>query len=173
MKVNKETWNERMQNLIVRRSKEEIKGPPDISNYAAHLSKINIGKYVLDVGCGAMVIQKCLPKNTLYWGVDPFPINERVTKMEAEDLSFFDDHYFDTVFAFAMLDNVHDLQKVISEMKRVCTGNILILTGVDIVPDRYHTIMITEEILIQEMAPFKIGYREKLQEKILLIEFVR
>lgn len=172
MKVTKEVWNERMQNLNDRRAVETIKNSVQgVDNYQGHLNKIKIGQTVLDIGCGSMIIKDCLLENTNYFGIDAFPIKEGTIKMEAEDLSFFKDDFFDTVFVFAMLDNVHDFKLAVSEMKRVCNGSILFLTGVDIIPDKYHTILITEEMLTEEMKPFKVGYREKLHEKILLIEF--
>jgi hypothetical protein len=64
-----------------------------------------------------------------------------------------------------------DFKKSIEQIKRVCNKNVLFLTGVGIEPDQYHTIKITEAMLIAEMKPFKVGLMEYLAPKILLIEF--
>lgn len=171
MKISKEIWNERMNNLNIRRSKEVIKNSvPGVDNYKSHIQKCFIGKNVLDIGCGHEIIRLCLPPGVDYTGIDPFPLRSSVIKMEIEECGY-SDNQFETLYAFAMLDNVHDLQKALFHMKRVASKNIVFLTGVNIEPDQYHTIKITEELLIEEMKPYNIGYKEYLHPKIILIEF--
>lgn len=170
-KVSKDLWAERMNNLNVRRSKEVIKNSvAGVDDYRSHINKCFIGKTVLDIGCGSQIIKSCLPPEVYYTGIDPFPIDESVINMEIENC-LFQNGQFDTVYAFAMLDNVYDLEQTLFHMKRVASKNVVFLTGVNIEPDQYHTIKITEEMLIEEMKPFTVGYKEYLHPKIMLIEF--
>ena len=172
MEVTRETWLERMGNLVERRKTEVIKNAvPGVDNYKAHINKCHVGKFVLDVGCGSMIIKDCLPEDVEYTGIDPFPMKEGVIKMEIEQNSF-RDKWFETIYCFAALDNMISFEAAIREMKRVCSKNIVFLTGIDIKPDKYHTIEITEQNLINEMKPFEVGYKEYLHPRILLIEFV-
>lgn len=169
--VSKNVWEERMKNLNDRRAREVIKNSvAGVDNYKSHINKCFIGKNVIDVGCGSQIIKSCLPPGVSYTGVDPFPISPDVAKMEIEECYYKDD-LFETLYAFAMLDNVYDLDKALFNMKRISSKNIVFLTGVNIEPDQYHTIKITEEDLVQRMKPFSVGYKEYLHPKILLIEF--
>ncbi len=173
-KVSKEVWNERMNNLNVRRSKEVIKNSvPGVDMYGEHIRKGYIGKTVLDVGCGSMIIKKHLPEGTKYAGIDPFPLNDQVRKMEIENCVYIG-NAFETVYCFAALDNVYDFDKAVFHMKRVAEVNVMFLTGVEIEPDQYHTIKITEAMLVEAFAPeFEVSYKEYLHPKILLIEFTK
>lgn len=162
-----------MNNLNERRSKEVIKNSvAGVDDYKSHVNSCFIGKSVLDIGCGSQIIKSCLPEGVTYQGIDPFPMSEDVIKMEIENCSF-PDNYFDTLYAFAMLDNVYDLEASINHMKRVSNKNIVFLTGVNIEPDKYHTIKITEEDLVERMKPFNVGFKKHLHPKILLIEFLK
>lgn len=172
MKVEKETWEQKAQNLLNRRSQGTI-SPSDkkIGDYAAHLRKIQVGKSVLDVGAGNGHLFKCLPDHTVFYtGIDPFPAEKGIQKMTIEECEFAD-NYAETVVMFAALDNVRDFNQAIAQIKRLASKNILFLTGVNIEPDKYHTIKITESMLINEMKPFKVGHMEYLHPKIILIEF--
>ncbi|MBX7227816.1 MAG: class I SAM-dependent methyltransferase [Chitinophagales bacterium] len=164
-------WSEAMSNLMERR-KSGIKSSSNnkLSDYKSHLSKINIGHYVLDVGCGDMYVKNFIKGK--YTGIDPFPVNDYVIKMMVEELNF-NDKAFDTVICFATLDGVKNKEKAIQEMKRVCKGNIYLLTGIGIEPDKYHTFRIDEKDLINSMKPFKVGYKEYLTKNVALIEFNR
>jgi len=172
MKVSKEIWVQRMDNLNERRKRQEIKNDiKGVDDYCAHVHSCYIGKNVLDVGCGKQVIKQCLPKGTQYWGIDPFPISEGTIKMEIEQCGF-PDKYFDTVYAFAMLDNVYDLKMATYNMKRVSSKNVVILTGIDIEPDQYHTVMISMQNLDELFSPMKRTFTKwLLQDKIALIEY--
>lgn len=164
-------WSEAMKNLMDRR-KSGIKSSSinNLSDYRSHLSKINIGDNVLDVGCGDMYVKSFIKGK--YTGIDPFPVNDFVIKMMVEELKF-NDKTFDTVICFATLDGVMNKEKAIQEMKRVCKGNIYLLTGIGINPDKYHTFRIDEKDLIDSMKPFKVGYKEYLTKNVALIEFTR
>lgn len=175
MQVSKELWKEKMHNLNERRSYEVIKNTvPGVDDYGLHIRKAfgGVGSNILDVGCGLCIIKNHVSPVTNYVGIDPFPMKEGVIKMEMEDCTF-EDNSFDTVYAFAMLDNVYDLKKTLHHIKRVCRKNVLFLTGVNIEPDKYHTLMLTEELLVEEMKPFSVGYKEYFHPKIMLIEFIK
>lgn len=173
-KVSPATWREKVTNLIERRKTKTDNHHLDstIANYEGHLSKIKIGQTVLDVGCGSMYARQFMPAGTIYLGVDAFPVNDDVVKMKIEQC-YFKDKSFDTVIAFAVLDGVEDLSAACHQMTRVCKKNILILTGIDIEPDEFHTFSISEKDLLENMKPFRVGFREWLSPKVLLIEFVR
>lgn len=169
--VTKEIWKERMSNLMNKRASGAYNNGNADAVYGL-IRKGFIGKSVLDVGCGGMSIKNYLPEGTKYTGIDAFPINDQVIQMEAEKL-WFEDQSFETVYAFAVLDGVQDLGKVISEMKRVCSKNIVILTGVDIEPDQYHTIKIKEAELHTMMEGFELTLRYEVRANVLLKEYTR
>lgn len=172
MQVSKEIWSQRMDNLNERRKREEIKNSVNgVDDYRAHVNSCYIGRSVLDVGCGKQAIKQCLPAGVEYTGIDPFPIAPNTLKMEIEDCKF-EDKTFDTVYAFAMLDNVYDLKKAVDNMKRVCKKNVVILTGVDIDPDQYHTVKIELKTLDELFSGMSRTLTKwLLQDKIALIEY--
>lgn len=173
--VTKEEWKERMNNLIERR-KSGINNsqPSKAGDYASHLSKVNIGKSVLDVGCGDSSIKKLLPAGVKYTGIDAFPVSEEVINVQIERADeVFEARMFDTVIAFAVLDGVQSLKDAVYMMKEMCNKNIVILTGVDIVPDKYHTFEINEKELMLLMNGFKLTYREEIEPKVVLLEYTR
>lgn len=171
MKVSKEVWSDRMNNLNERRKMEVIKNAiAGVDDYCSHVNSVYIGKRVLDVGCGSMIIKDCLPKDVEYIGIDPFPAHSHVIKMEMENC-LYKDGYFETVYCFAMLDNVHDLKKTIDQIKRVCTKNVLILTGINIPPDKYHTIELSRGLLDELFYPFTPNLVRQFHEKVILIEY--
>lgn len=175
-KVAERTWKRSMRNLMERRrsgsSSSSAASQSKTADYGSHIRKANIGKSVLDIGCGSMAIKKFLPQGTKYIGIDAFPVSDEVLKMRAEDLRF-EDQSFDTVLAFAVLDGLQDLLEALGEMKRVCSGNLLILTGIGIEPDQYHTLMISEELLNSIFSGWRISLKEYLEPKVLLIEYSR
>jgi len=64
LKVTETEWREAMNNLIERRKlKQHSDDNRDIPNvlrdYKLHMSKVFVGKSVLDVGCGSMFLKKC------------------------------------------------------------------------------------------------------------------
>lgn len=167
----KDIWKEKMNNLLERRKTAgHNKSGSNVSDYASHLSKVSIGMSVLDVGCGDMAIKKHIGEK-LYVGIDAFPVNSFVVGMEIEQCAF-PDKSFDTTFCFAVLDGLYDPPKALQHMARVTKKNIVFLTGIGIEPDQYHTYMITEQMLSDNLPGFKVGYKEWLQEKVLLIEYI-
>ncbi len=90
-------------------------------------------KRVLDVGCGAGNLLNYLAKRdkkTVFSGVDigrdiikranknKYCNRENFVLMDAENLPFQDD-FFDEVYCYEVLEHVEDLDKVLSEIKRV------------------------------------------------------
>jgi len=175
--MKRSEWQKAMHNLMSRRTAgprlstqgDSIEAQR-IRDYRAHLSKVFIGASVLDVGCGDMGIAKHLTQDVKYLGIDAFPINDKVMKMEIENM-LFDDAAFDTVLCFAVLDGVCDIDKALAQMYRVCKRNIVFLTGIGIEPDQYHTYKITEEILYAAMPRTMVMHKEYLSPHVLLIEF--
>lgn len=166
-----------MQNLMDRRKaspsfERHQPDAPKITNYLNHLRNIRVGVSVLDVGCGDMSIRNYLKAGSHYVGIDAFPVNDEVVNMEIEDCKF-DDHTFDTVICFAVLDGLRDIDKAVEQMKRVCKRNVYFLTGVDIPPDKYHTHMITRQWLDSKFADWRSGYSEQVFPKVWLIEYIR
>ena len=171
MNVSKDVWLERANNLQERRGKEVIKNSVQgVDDYKSHIYKGWIGKKVLDVGCGSMTIKKHLPLGCSYTGIDPFPLSEEVMNISIEQCNF-EENSFETIYAFAMLDNIYDLKTAIENMKRIASKNVMILTGVEIDPDQYHTMKITEPMLNELFYGWMINYKEYLHPKILLIEY--
>lgn len=173
MRVSKEIWEQRANNLYERYLNGRIYNSiPAVDDYKSHINKCYIGKSVLDVGAGYQLIKEHLPKDVVYIPIDPFPILKTSIKVSIEE-SDYKENSFDTVYCFAMLDNVLDLDIALSKIKKYAKMNCVFLTGVNIKPDKYHTIEITEEVLIEKMRPFTIGYKEYITPKVLLIEFIK
>lgn len=170
------TWKEKMSNLMQRRKdrkgKTRLKSQEPISQYDLHVRKIEVGKKVLDVGCGSMIIKGFLPPETDYTGIDAYPVNADVVKMEIERCTY-PELYFDTTFAFAVLDSVYNLHWALKKIAKVTKTNILILTGLDIAPNKYHTFKVTEAILNDELTGFRQGYKEYFGKTVALIEYIR
>ena len=174
MKVSEQIWKERMSNLMERRKvksdNHHLNSP--VADYTSHLKKIKIGSRLLDVGCGDMKVRNMIPSHVVYLGIDAFPVSSEVVKMKIEEC-YFSDRSFDTIICFAVLDGMEDLDKAFFHLKRICNKNILILTGIDIPVDQYHTFTITEEMLFNYMKGWKTGIKKYLEEKVLLIEFIK
>jgi SAM-dependent methyltransferase len=151
-----------MQNLRDRRKTGKV-GNRTLPTYPELLSKVWVGK-TLDVGCGSMPFKSIIPD---YTGVDSFPVNDQVINMDAEALLYKDNH-FDTVLCFAALDGMYDIEKAVSEMKRVASENVVFLTGVGIEPDEYHTFKI-EEAWLDSKFP-KVEYKEYFN-RVMLVSY--
>jgi hypothetical protein len=82
---------------------------------------------------------------------------------------------FDHVAVFAMLDSCQDLEATTHNIKRLAKKSVLILTGIDIEPDEYHTIKITKPLLDELMMAdgWKIKMSNFLTPQVLLIEYCR
>jgi len=149
MKADVQKWIDATANLKARRKlnagiKSDIPTYQNpVSDYKLHLIKCGYGKSVLDVGCGAQFLKTQIQGNTHYIGIDAFPAEgyEDVTLPLAIESDEMDQLFgmVDTVCAFAVLDNCLDFDKAIKNMKQVARKNIIILTGIGIDVDQFHT----------------------------------
>jgi 2-polyprenyl-3-methyl-5-hydroxy-6-metoxy-1,4-benzoquinol methylase len=177
MKVSKDEWIRKHDNLVARRSEGTSDSYAVVSNFPTYgemLSKCFVGKSVLDVGAGAGDLRKFLPEGVEYVGIDAFPYNDSIIEFAIEELDctrFMG--RFDTLIAFAMLDNVQDLELAIRNMQRLAMKNIIILTGVCIPVNEYHTLEIAEDSLDALFNDWKVGHREMIAPKLLLKEYLK
>ncbi|AUB60321.1 hypothetical protein BK009_06250 [Methanobacterium subterraneum] len=124
------------------------------------------GKKILDIGCG--------PRGSLEWadmakeriGLDPLADdyvelgtdkhNMNYVSSGSEHIPFFD-NYFDVVCSFNSLDHVDNLEKSISEIKRVLKvgGLFLLLTDVNHEPTECEPISFSFNIT-EKFKPFKV-----------------
>lgn len=139
-------WKEVNDNLQEWRKSRT--SPPNLELYKKIVSVVGLGKTIADVGCGQQHLKQCLPDGHEYYGIDPFPIVPNTINCKAEDL----DTKFDTVFMLASLDNVESVKMALLGLKNCAKLNIVILTGIDIEPDKYHTHKITKEVLYKYMG---------------------
>ena len=159
-----------MENLQKKRASTSIQNPK-VGDYAEHFRKCKLGNSVLDVGCGDMNIKKYCPNPEYYYGLDAFPIIKGIISRPIEE--YCPNIYgYETIVCFAALDNVYNLKEAVRNMKRLCRRNIILLTGIGIPVDDYHTFEITEQVLNGLMGQeFKQSYREELAQKIFLLEY--
>lgn len=168
--MTKEIWIKKMTNLFSRRSKgNSSSSDRKIGDYYSHVRKCHIGQTVLDVGCGSMHLKTVLPESIKYFGIDAFPVDDSV--IEAEIETYKPTESIDTVYCFAVLDGVHDIRQALDNIKRIADKNVVILTGIDIEPDNCHTFKITEQLLGLSFDGWKVGHKEYLAPKVLLIEY--
>ena len=151
MKVDKKTWEEKLNNLHTRQ--KGISSEHQI-DYKSLLKKVFIGTNVLDVGCGTCWLKNYLPKGTEYFGLDAYKRDEHkglnVGIKAIEEFSFLYPKH-ETLFVFAALDGMKDLDVAFKNMRNLASKNIVILTGINIGEDIYHTHLITEEFLDSQM----------------------
>ena len=164
-----------MQNLMERRKSHHKRTAA--SDYESHVQKVHVGKSVLDVGCGSMYLKKCLPEKTSYFGLDAFPVDDRVIKGKIEDESIV--HLFshtvqiETVFAFAVLDGCEDFDKAIRNMQRIARTNIVILSGIGIPVDKYHTFQLSITDFLTRFKGWECVRSEYVSLKVCLMEFMK
>jgi 2-polyprenyl-3-methyl-5-hydroxy-6-metoxy-1,4-benzoquinol methylase len=147
---------------------------PSEPPYKTFAEMVHIGKTVLDVGCGPCILREFMPKGTDYYGIDAFPIAgiEGIREGKIEDIDLQGEAY-DTVFCFAMLDSVQDLGKTLNAVNRMAKHNVAILTGIGIEPDQYHTLLLTEDMLVAGLPDFEIKLKYQTWPKCFLYDFHR
>src|SRR3990167_4393248 len=155
--MNKEILQQRMGNLIERRKTYSRSVSSELPTYEQMLKNFIIGKTVLDVGCGDMNVKNYLSDRE-YVGIDAFPCSDKVVQAEIE--TYAPGRQFETIICFAVLDGVWDFEKALNNIKKLCTKNIIILTGIDIEPDKFHTLKIEEKNLIEILKPFEITFKK-------------
>lgn len=178
MKVSHVQWHQAIQNLINRRrdwghNDDNRKLENNVRDYKSHISKVFVGKTLLDVGCGACYLKECIPEGTIYCGIDAFPVHDGIIKGEIEDEQLAGTLRFETVCAFAMLDNCQDFDLAIENMKKIAGRNIVILTGIGIEPDQYHTFKLELEDFRSRFSDWKESYCEQVSDKVWLLEYTR
>ena len=174
MKASNEDWINATANLKERRA---LAGHTDdnrnldnpIRDYKLHLQKCGFGRSVLDVGCGSQFLRTCLPEDVKYIGLDAFPIaNTNTFDMAIEEVNW-KDNSVDTICAMAVLDNCLDFDKACQNMKRLAKKNIIILTGIGIEVDKYHTFKLEHEDFKCNFSDMSQTHYEELAPKVWLI----
>ena len=178
MKADYNDWVQATVNLKARRKQREgISDNPTFQNpiadYKLHLIKCGYGRSILDVGCGAQFLKTQIEGKTVYIGIDAFPAEgyELIThKSSIEDCISFD---VDTVCAFAVLDNCLDFDKACEKMKQFARKNIIILTGIGIPVDSFHTFRLEHSDFDRMFTDWKCTHREEIVPKVFLLNYDR
>ena len=157
-------WEQVAENLAERRMSNPI--TPNLELYKKIVSIVGLGKTIADVGCGQQYLKQCLPDGHNYIGVDPFPIVPNTINCKAEDL----DIKADTIFMLASLDNVESVKLTLLGLKNCANMNVIILTGIDIEPDKYHTHKITRDVLLKYMG--KPTIEKEMLPNVFLFEWL-
>lgn len=171
MKTDLENWKNKLNNLHTRQ--KGISSEHQI-DYKSLLKKVHIGKRVLDVGCGTCWLKNYLPKDTIYFGMDAYVKGKDILTETIEDIEVLENVYnLETIFVFAALDGMRDLKLALSKMQYLSSKNIVILTGINIAPDIYHTHLITEEFLDSQMEGWKKTTRVQVHPQIIFLEYTK
>ena len=142
--------------------------------YSDCLKKVHIGKTLLDVGCGSQAIKRVVPKETIYTGLDPFPVVDDTVKMMIEQCNF-ENESFETVVCFAALDYTYDLSKALRQMSRIAACNIVILTYIDIGPKARegHACAVSLQDLINNLPDYNLTLKQEIIPNLFLFEFTK
>jgi len=143
-----------------------------IRNYKAHLDKCYVGRSVLDVGCGHQYLKQCLPPGTSYLGMDAFPVVPNTFHAAIDELNFMCPPV-ETVCCFATLDGVRDFDIACERMKEIATKNIIILTGIGIEVNQYHTHRLEFEDFDRAFGDWNNTVRHMVSDKVWLLEYAR
>lgn len=173
--VKKKVWEGKMKNLQERRKTQAPATPPapgSLGDYASHLSRVFVGRSVLDVGCGSQALKSALPEGVEYTGMDAFPCVPDTLEGQIERANLPENSH-ETVCCFATLDGCQDIEAAVKQMKRIAGKNVVFLTGIDIEPNEFHTHKITEEFLKKSFADWKPGTWVYLAPQVLLCEFIK
>lgn len=147
-KVTEYVWQEKAANFQNRIAANPY--PKKLDYYRKIVDMVTVGVSVLDVGCGDCHLSEVLPKSVQrIFNIDPFPRDQRATKLTAEALNYKIAKQYETVFCLAALDNVQDVELALKGMLHQAKNNIVIVTGIDIpnYPDALHTHRITRQDL--------------------------
>lgn len=146
-----------------------------IRDYTTHLNKCGYGASIMDVGCGRQYLKRCIPEDVLYLGIDAFPAEgyEDVTTAIAIEEEFAKMYEAETVVAFAVLDNCRDFDLAIANMQEIAQRNIIILTGIGIDPDKYHTMRLEFSDFDSRFAGWENTIREEVSPKVWLLNFMK
>lgn len=174
MKVSTKEWVQATENLNKRR--QSVGHADDnrsldnaIRDYKSHLNKCGVGSSVLDVGCGSQFLKQCLDESIDYVGWDAFPIHDETYEVAIEDVGKKVIDVFDTVCAFAVLDNCRDFYLACDNMKRIARQNVIILTGIGIEVDQYHTHKLEHEHFDKAFSDWDCTHKEEISPKVWLL----
>lgn len=174
MKVSVKEWVQATENLNKRR--KSVGHADDnrsldnaIRDYKSHLNKCGVGNSVLDIGCGSQFLKQCLDEVVEYVGIDAFPIVDGTIHLAIEDIDEETTGFFDTVCAFAVLDNCRDFYLACENMKRIARKNVIILTGIGIEVDQYHTHKLEHEHFDKAFADWDCTHKEEISPKVWLL----
>jgi hypothetical protein len=160
-------WKQVNDNL--KEWRKQGKRVPNLELYKEIIESVGLGKTIADIGCGQQHLKQLLPYGHNYIGIDPFPITENTLDIKAEDLHELNVN-FDTTFMLAALDNVEDVNKTLENLKLRTKMNIVILTGINIPADKYHTHMITRKMLFDVLG--KPLYEKEMLPNVYLFEWL-
>ncbi len=173
MKATNEKWVSATENLMQRRKQSGSLKQATVpsQDYIDYITKCGVGESVLDVGCGSQTLKLCLTEGVKYYGLDAFPI-DGIDCFETA-IEDFKGRKFDTVCAFAVLDNCRDFDKAIEVMAETAQQNIIILTGIGINPDQYHTFRLEFEDFNRafEGKGFELTIKENLYHRVWLLNY--
>lgn len=171
MKADPKKWIQATENLKKRRSTNTSSRISPASNYKLHLEKCGVGKSVLDVGCGTQYLKTCLPEGVEYYGLDAFPVDGLdLIACAIEDVN---EHMIqvDTVCAFAVLDNCLDFDLACENIKSIAKKNVIILTGIGIEVDEYHTFKLEHSDFSRCFSDWTLTHKEEIQPRVWLINY--
>jgi SAM-dependent methyltransferase len=176
MKVTKEQWNKATDNLQKRRVSrknldDNIKLDQSIRNFGDHLEKCGYGNSILDVGCGSQALRTFIPNGINYTGIDAIPVKNTDSILMNIEESTFEAKSFDTICAFAVLDNCFDFDQACQKMKEIARINIIILTGINIEVDKYHTFKLQLEDFNRNFEDMNLTHCEEISPKVYLLNY--
>lgn len=148
-----------------------------VADYRLHLIKCGYGKSILDVGCGAQFLKTQIPSSIKYTGIDAFPAEGYEESTIQVSIEYYSESIvlegFDTVCAFAVLDNCLDFDKAIRNMKQIAKQNIIILTGIGIEVDSFHTFRLEMIDFDSRFTDWRCTHREEIAPKVFLLNYER
>ena len=173
MEVSKEDWIKATENLNKRRKQRQSNDDNStlsnaIRDYKSHIDKCGYGKSVLDVGCGGQFLKQCIKDGVEYIGIDAFPIVDGTVELAIEDNEVLK-YSVDTVCAFAVLDNCRDFYKACENMKAIAKRNIIILTGIGIEVNEFHTFKLELEHFETAFNGLECTHKEEISPKVYLL----
>ena len=149
--VSEQEWKKKAEGLAEWRKNRT--SPPNLDLYKRIVSMVHVGESVADIGSGQCHLKTVLPDGVLYQGIDPFPLSPDVSPYAIEDLIVpVTRKGYRTVFMLAALDNVRDVKQALKGLKHLAAENIVILTGIDIPVDKFHTHSISRQDLVNELG---------------------
>lgn len=172
MKANDKEWIKATANLRERQAArghvdDNRTAPNVLRDYKLHLIKCGYGESILDVGCGSQFLKTQIPEHIEYIGLDAFPIKLVPTlKGSIETIKGIS---VDTVCCMAVLDNCLNFDKAIDNIKTIAKKNVIILTGIDIEVDKFHTFKLQLSDFDSKFKGWNNTHREELTPKVWLL----